>query len=343
MWAIATRMPFALASQLKPFLKIAVSAGLIGLLLSRLDLAQLAEQLARTQPLWLAFALALYLLAILVGVFKWQMLVRIQHLPAAYGDLTAYTFAGLFAGNVLPSNIGGDLVRAYELARAADGPAEPAVMSVVMDRLLGLVAFCGAAMASAIVALIWLTPSVELEMLEFVAAIALAVVVGSSGALLFSPQVARGLRRVFERGWLARIQPHAASLYRAIQVYRGNMSALVVNVVVSASNIAIATLAWYATARALGLDIPLLYFFLFNPLVTLVLLLPISFNGLGPKEATTVYFFGLIGVPSESAFALSLLFHAIVVLTSLPGGVLWWRGRTRASPVLTAREEKGEA
>lgn len=64
-------------------------------------------------------------------------------------------------------------------------------------------------------------------------------------------------------------------------------------------------------------------------------MLPISFNGLGPKEATAVFFFGLAGVPSEAAFALSLLFRAIVILTSLPGGVLWWRERRRTSLVGT--------
>ncbi|MCI0477717.1 MAG: flippase-like domain-containing protein, partial [Anaerolineales bacterium] len=96
--------------------------------------------------------------------------------------------------------------------------------------------------------------------------------------------------------------------------------------------IVIATFVWYTVALALGLDIPLIYFFLFNPLIAFVLMLPISFNGLGPKEATAVFFFGLVGVPSESAFALSLIFHAVVVLTSLPGGILWWRNRTQIAP-----------
>jgi hypothetical protein len=73
--------------------------------------------------------------------------------------------------------------------------------------------------------------------------------------------------------------------------------------------------------------VPLFYFLLFNPLIAFVLLIPISFNGLGAKEAAVVFFFGLVGVPNEAAFSMSLLFHLIVVLTSLPGGILWWRQR----------------
>ena len=314
-------------SRLKTLAKLAVSAGLIVFLLAGLDRAELLNRLASVHPLWLGIALVLYLLAIFLGVAKWRVLVKVQRLEASYGDLARYTFAGLFVGNILPSNLGGDLVRAFELARANQGPAEPAVMSVVMDRLLGLVAFCGAALVSAILALIWLSPSPELEGLLAVSAIAFFVVVALGGAVLFSSKLARGLRLFLDRGWMARLAPRLAALYRAVQVYRHSLGAVTTNISFSTIILVTATLAWYATARALGLDISLLYFFLFNPLVGLVLLLPISFNGLGPKEATAVFFFGLIGVPRESALALSLLFHAIIVLTSLPGGMLILRSR----------------
>jgi len=101
----------------------------------------------------------------------------------------------------------------------------------------------------------------------------------------------------------------------------------------------VTTFVWYAVALALGLNVSIFYFFLFNPLLVFVLLIPISFNGLGPKEATAVFFFGLIGVPSEVALALSLIFHVIVVLTSLPGGVLWWRDRGLAPGTVAVNAE----
>jgi hypothetical protein len=94
----------------------------------------------------------------------------------------------------------------------------------------------------------------------------------------------------------------------------------------------VTTFVWYSVALALRVDAPIVYFLLFNPLIAFVLLIPISFNGLGPKEATAVFFFGLAGVPSEQALAMSLIFHLIIVLTSLPGGILWWRERTLAPP-----------
>ncbi len=318
--------------RLKAFLKVAFSAGLILFLLTRLDRAELLQQLASAQPAWLLIALALYCAAILLGVVKWQVLVRVQQLQVSYGDLTAFTFTGLFVGNILPTNVGGDVVRALALAQAVRGSHEPAVMSVVMDRLLGLAAFCGAALVSAVAALFWLTRSPQLEAVEFAAVAMLTGIVLVSAGLAFSRRVARAFGLILDRTWLAKFRPAASRLYHAIHIYRGSTGAMLVNVLLSGATLVAATLAWYATARALGLDIPLLYFFLFNPLVTVVLLIPISFNGLGTKEATTVFFFGLIGVPSESAFALSLLFHAIIVVSSLPGGILMLRSRPALEP-----------
>lgn len=135
-----------------------------------------------------------------------------------------------------------------------------------------------------------------------------------------------------------RFRPIAQRVFHALQVYRRSYRALALNLALSASIVVVTTFVWYTVARALGMDVSLFYFFLFNPLIAFVLLIPISFNGLGPKEATAVFFFGLIGVPSEIALLMSLIFHLLIVLTSLPGGGLWWRERALAPPSTTPRE-----
>ncbi|MBI5652902.1 MAG: flippase-like domain-containing protein [Chloroflexi bacterium] len=321
----ATANPSAWSSRVWAIAKIAISVGILVFLLTRLNRADLLDRLARAQPLWLALALALYFLAIFLGVLKWYLLVRAQHIAVSFWELATFTFAGLFLGNLLPTNIGGDVVRATMLARARNGTTEAATISVIVDRLLGLAAFFGIALISAGLAVGLVTRSSELEAVQ-TATILVAAIFALGGALLFSRRIARLFTRAFAWGFIARFKPVAARFYRALQVYRFNYRALAANSALSASILVVATLVWYAVARAIHLDISILYFFLFNPLIAFVLLLPISFNGLGPKEATAVFFFGLVGVPGESAFALSLLFHAIVVLTSLPGG--WVVART---------------
>jgi uncharacterized protein (TIRG00374 family) len=319
-------------------LKLGVTAAIIIFLFSRVDLAVMAQHLARANAALLAVALALYFLAIFLGALKWQVLVRAQKLDSPLGDLLAYSLVGLFFGNLLPSNVGGDVVRAYGLARVSRR-AEAAAVSVLVDRLMGLVAFLGAAVVMAALAAATLTRGAELEQIEIATVVVAALFIFAS-ALLFSRRVSQRVKWIFDRGALTRVQPIARRIYHALQVYRHSYRALALNLALSVCIVIVTTFVWYSVALALAMNVSLFYFFLFNPLIAFVLLIPISFNGLGPKEATAVFFFSLIGVPSEVALSTSLVFHLLIVLTSLPGGVLWWHERALAPPRTLPRQTK---
>ena len=304
-------------------LKVGVTVAIIVFLFARVNVAVMAQHLAQANIALLLLALALYFLAIVLGAMKWQALVRAQNLNVPLGDLLSYALVGLFFGNLLPSNVGGDVVRAYGLVRVTNR-AEAAAISVLVDRLMGLVAFLGAAVIMAALAAVTLTRGAELEQIEIATVITAALLIFAS-ALLFSRRVSQRAKRLFGFAPLARLQPIAERVYHALQVYRHSYRALAINLILSTGIVVVTTLVWYTVALALGMNLSIFYFFLFNPLIAFVLLIPISFNGLGPKEATAIFFFGLVGMPSEIALSMSLIFHLLIVLTSLPGGILWWR------------------
>jgi glycosyltransferase 2 family protein len=78
--------------------------------------------------------------------------------------------------------------------------------------------------------------------------------------------------------------------------------------------------------RSLGIDAPLAAYFAFIPLILLIMLLPITINGLGTSQAAFVWFFARVGVASAAAFALSVLFVALGVVGNLPGALLYAAG-----------------
>lgn len=308
--------------------KLVITLGIILFLFSRVNVNAMAKYLANANYGLLLLALALYFSAVTINVLKWQVVVRAQNIDAPLPSLLIYSYVGLFFGNLLPSNVGGDVIRAYGLARLS-GRSEAAAISVLVDRLMGLVAWFGAAVVMAALATATLSRGSELEQIE-IATVVVAAIFLFAAALMFSRRVSQRVKAIFGWGPLRRLQPIAQRVYDALQVYRFSYRALSTNLALSLGIVFVTTLVWYAIALALGIDISIFYFFLFNPLLVFVLLIPISFNGLGPKEATTVFFFGLVGVPAEAAFAMSLIFHVVVVLTSVPGGVLWWRERALA-------------
>jgi hypothetical protein len=82
----------------------------------------------------------------------------------------------------------------------------------------------------------------------------------------------------------------------------------------------------YYLGQALGIAAPLVAYFAFVPLILLVMLLPVTFNGIGTSQAAFVWFFGHAGVAAASAFSLSVLFVGLGIVGNLPGGVLYITG-----------------
>src|SRR4029450_12290579 len=83
----------------------------------------------------------------------------------------------------------------------------------------------------------------------------------------------------------------------------------------------------YCLGIALGLAVPLGVYFALVPIILLIVLMPITINGIGTTQAGVMWLFGRAGVASAPAFALSVLFLAIAVVGNLPGGVLYMSRR----------------
>lgn len=324
-------------------LKALVTVALLALLLTRVDLRLVSAIITQANPWLLLTALALYFGAIGLGVIKWHILVKAQAIDAPLGALLSYALMGLFLGNVMPSNIGGDVIRAYNLARATRGRTEAAAISVLVDRLMGLLAFFSAAVVTAVVATVVLAQAQALEQIEAATAVAASAFLALC-AMLFSRRLARRVAFVFRIRPLVRLKPTAHKVYHALQVYRFRYAALGANVLLSLSIVVLTALVWFAVGQAVGItQVSFFYFLLFNPLIAFVLLIPVSFNGLGTKEAAVVFFFGLVGVPPERALVMSLLFHVIIVVTSLPGALVWLRVRQAADVGGTSPDERRRA
>ena len=100
-------------------IKIAVSAGLLALLFTRVDVARLWSVARQASAAWLGAALLLYFAMILASAARWGVLLRAQHVRLSFSFLTQSFLVATFFNNFLPSNIGGDVVRISDTAKAA--------------------------------------------------------------------------------------------------------------------------------------------------------------------------------------------------------------------------------
>ncbi|MCS7261295.1 MAG: flippase-like domain-containing protein [Anaerolineae bacterium] len=308
-------------------LKILVSLGLITYLFWRMDLQQVQKALYHANYLYLLPAALLFLAAMTNSALKWYILLRAQRIAVPFHAVLSYTYVGFFFNNFLPANVGGDVMRGYGLARYIERTAEAAI-SVIVDRIVGLVAFMVCAAVSAAVAILFMEHT-ELQGVEVAAMTALGLTVGGFAAML-----SRRIRAQLGKAFLWRPLVPLSSFYQrtsqALDAYRYSYSALAAAFCTSLFTLILANLTDYLIAQSLGGGVALIYIFIFNPIIAFVLLVPVSIGGLGVTQAVYPFFYGLVGVPASLAFSISLLKQLIIYITSLLGGMLWWRGKAGA-------------
>ena len=310
--------------KLTALLKLVVSAALIAFIFSRADLAALGARLAGANGLLVLLALIAYFGAIVMNTAKWAVLLRVQVPGVPFGALLRYTFIGVFFNNILPANIGGDVMRGYGLSAYTESKLDAAA-SVIVDRLVGLMAFVSSAVVAALIA-IYTTHLPDLVVVGAVAIVALAALVFAF-AVLFSRRLRIVLARLFEWSLLRPLAPVYGRLADAFGAYRFRYKTLLAAYLIGMTGLMLTNAVNYLLSQALGGGISFLAIALFNPLIALVLLIPISVGGLGVNQNAYVGFYGLVGVPHDHALAVSLLIQALIIISSLPGGLLWLRGR----------------
>jgi uncharacterized membrane protein YbhN (UPF0104 family) len=131
---------------------------------------------------------------------------------------------------------------------------------------------------------------------------------------------------------LARMRSRASSLYEAIVPYRRDVPIVVAGVLLSFVFQAVVILVVFLNAKALVQTVPMAALAVFVPLISLAGMLPVSVNGLGIREVLYVLLFGRVGIPSDAAAAMALLYFVVTLAASLPGGVVYMLQRSPRRP-----------
>lgn len=315
------------------FAKAALGMSVLLLLGFAVDWRSSLERLLTANPAWIALAAAVNLAALLLSAWRWELLLRILGprlgFPAA---VRAYWLGSLF-GNLLPSTIGGDVVR-IAVVREQAGLTR-ATASIAVERLTGLTMLL-------VAALLALAPPAAAAMLGqqrwwLLACIAAML---ASGLLLLAlaPQpVAAGGARVrlpfAHLPQVAKLLAAARAFGGALLTYRDRPRALVLTLVLSALFYVLLVVFQWSLLRAVGADLALHEVAVAVPLLVLVNMLPLSINGLGVTEGAFVVLYSRLGVPAEIALSAAILRRLVVVaITSI--GLVYWHGRRASRPNL---------
>lgn len=305
-------------------LQIGLSLVLLGWLLSHVGLDKVIHTLSNIDWVWYLPAFFLFLLNIIIRAYRWYLLLHSLNERPSLTHLTYLYFIGFFANNFIPSGFGGDVVKIASL-RQSYGRGTEALSSVVMERVTGL-------MGSAIIALIALvwnaishTTNIELPLALWIVILFISFGVPIAFVLVRWFELTRFItQRIPALSNLPKFDKLEQKLEQLEDtVRRYPIPILLQSLAISIPFTLSLILVQYSIARALSVDVPLAVFGLFVPIIAIVNLLPISFNGLGLREGVYLFLFGSIGVVKDSAVAMSLAFYFLRFSAGMIGGLLY--------------------
>lgn len=272
-------------------LKLGVSISILAVVLSRASIHELSARAANGALPYLAVALGLVLVSIVIVALRWRLLAGWLGLAIPTALAVRALFIGVFGAQVLPSALGTDVLRGWLVARHTSRTG-PIVASVMADRLVGLFAVC----------------------LLFMLANPIAKQLPPPYGALFAPLALLGTGAVFLVFVLGcGVRPRAWPL----------LAALGLALAVHAAAVAVAALV----AKAYGVEDSLPLWLSIIPLSIIASAVPISINGWGVREATIVALAAPLGVPAAEALLVSMTLGGLNMIASLPGAAVMLRGR----------------
>ena len=291
-------------------LQIAVSGGLIWLVIIRTNLEELARIMAGVS-VPLLFTLSIFLVLSSVWVLlRWQVVMIALGGRIEFRGGSRAVILGLFFNQTLPSTLGGDVVRIWHAS--AYNPMKTVVNGVVLDRsvaLATLVLMCLIALP------FW--GSVARSPLDIVPVL-LLVALGVGGLLLIL-----GVR-FLPHSWVRfRLISFAEGLSRDAWLLLARRDCALKGLALSVAMHGYQVFSMYLIARLIDVDLPFSAALFLGPPIILASMLPISIAGWGVRESAAISAFALVGLSSDQSVAISLLFGAVHLGAGAIGGAVW--------------------
>ncbi len=299
-------------------IKLGVTLLLLGFFAYEMDLKKFLSILSSADPTLVLSATALQMFIILLAVFRWRVILENFQIEAGLSSLTKIMFIGQFFNVFLPSQIGGDVFRAYYLSKSHHRGMSTTLTTTLVERSAGLFAllFMGCLFAA-------LHRIVVQGISLLYLFIGLIVAYLAANVALFHSWIHRRLTSLLIRFGLSNVEGKLELVYEGLTTLRKNKKAIANCLLLSGVIQFLSVVVMWLAALAIGVHKPFYIFLIFIPIVNLTIMIPLTISGFGTREGVYILLFSLIGLPRETSLTLSLLNFLIVTLASLPGGIAY--------------------
>ena len=288
---------------------------------------------------WFVPGIAALGFALLLQTQRWLVLLRVQDITISFWRAFRIVLSGMFFNLFLLGSTGGDVIKIFFIMRETPDKKAGALLSVFIDRVVGILAL--ATVSAAVILVRWndLMKSAPMGVLT------VAIILGGSLGFIGAAWVVDRLNLTSKLPhWLpmhARIVEAAAAFSQYAKAGGAVGSAFLLSL--PAHLLLFST--FYFAARAFSAGLGLVSIFCVMPVVSTVTALPISLGGAGLREGLFITLLGaLYQTPKEIAMSISISGFLILVFWSLVGGLvyLFYRSSSPDGPTISEMEESVE-
>lgn len=315
-------------------LRIVLGLGLALFLISKtmerasLTPARLWQNICAARPGLLVLAVALHGLVLILGSWRWQLLLNAQNIHATWWNAFKLTLIGFFFNLAVPGAVGGDVAKMGYLAKLRKGQAAEGFFSIVVDRMFGVLGLFFIAAGAVLISLPNLSRLPETALIRNASyLVGLGSIVGILGllALEFHDKLLNlpGLRNCWPL--LKRLSPKAVTdltmrMMTALDTYKKRKPVLLLVLLISISVHSVLAMDLFVIGKAMHEStVPLREYFLTTQLSNAIASVPLTPGGVGLRDKMTQESFIAFGMHPDDAAIIPITLTFIILLWAMVG------------------------
>jgi len=298
---------------MKNLIKLIITIVLFYYLSRLIDFDKLQKIVLQGHLEWIILALFFQLSSTFVAAYRWFKISKLINLTENLSFYIQSYFKGTFFNQVLPSSIGGDAVKIYDLIKKGYNKKD-AFYDVFVDRVIGLVGLLILNLFSTI--LFFGTFSNDFSLLI------IFITLSGIGGFLFLFH----LEKITFLGKYKFLDLFHRLARRLNKLYASN-KILMQHLAISIAVHILSVLAMFSLSLSIDLNIDFEVLLIAIPPVFLLTIVPISLAGWGIREGAMVGILMLVGADQTKVLAMSILYGLLLILSAIPGAFFWVKGR----------------
>lgn len=289
----------------------------------------------------LGLAFLFFLAAQLVAIVRWYWLVRSLDIPFTWNAALRLGILGYLLTFISLGAVGGDLLRAFFVAREQPTRRAAAAATVIVDRILGLYSLFLVATVAILFTNTW-DKSTSLGLDVLCQSVFACLGIGTVCLLLVMSGVGARLESQVER--IPRIGKIIRPMFLAVEAYRRNWKAVFLSILLGIGAQFLLACTIRTTALAILTDPPsLVDHLIIVPLAMLTAILPLPGQGLGAFEWVLEMLYRKIsGTTTGQGLLVAFGYRLITIATALVSAIVYVGNRKEVAEVMREAEAETE-